>query len=82
MIFDMTACLAIKSFELSTVSLSTPALSTEERIPTKTLEISFRPNQLDAIEKTTKAIKKNRKHFLWNAKMRFGKTSAAMQVAK
>jgi len=58
------------------------ALSTKERITPQTSQFSFRPNQLDAIDKTTKAIKKNRKHFLWNAKMRFGKTSAAMQVAK
>jgi len=59
-----------------------PALSTAERISTDISEFPFRPNQLDAIDKTTKAIKKKRKHFLWNAKMRFGKTSAAMQVAK
>lgn len=58
------------------------ALTTDERISPKISQFSFRPNQLDAIEKTTKAIKNNRKHFLWNAKMRFGKTSAAMQVAK
>ncbi|MBP7966817.1 Eco57I restriction-modification methylase domain-containing protein [Candidatus Woesebacteria bacterium] len=58
------------------------ALSTQERNASKTSEFKFRPNQLEAIDKTTKAIKKNRKHFLWNAKMRFGKTSAAMQVAK
>jgi len=58
------------------------SLNTEERINEKHGEFVFRPNQLDAIEKTTKAIKQNRKHFLWNAKMRFGKTSAAMQVAK
>ncbi len=58
------------------------ALSTKEKIAPQASQFSFRPNQLDAIDKTTKAIKKNRKHFLWNAKMRFGKTSAAMQVAK
>ncbi|MBP9763523.1 MAG: Eco57I restriction-modification methylase domain-containing protein [Candidatus Pacebacteria bacterium] len=58
------------------------ALSSKEKITTQTPQFPFRPNQLDAIDKTTKAIKKNRKHFLWNAKMRFGKTSAAMQVAK
>ncbi len=58
------------------------ALSTKEKITTQKYQFPFRPNQLDAIDKTTKAIKKNRKHFLWNAKMRFGKTSAAMQVAK
>lgn len=61
---------------------SRTALTTEERVIKQVLQFQFRPNQLDAIDKTTKAIKKNRKHFLWNAKMRFGKTSAAMQVAK
>ncbi|MEI6040601.1 MAG: DEAD/DEAH box helicase family protein, partial [Candidatus Berkelbacteria bacterium] len=58
------------------------ALTTGERITLQTPQFSFRPNQREAIDKTIKAIKKNRKHFLWNAKMRFGKTSAAMQVAK
>lgn len=58
------------------------ALSTKEKIAPQAPQFVFRPNQRDAIDKTTKAIKKNRKHFLWNAKMRFGKTSAAMQVAK
>lgn len=57
------------------------ALTTKEKRTPVSL-FQFRPNQLDAIEKTSKAIKKGRKHFLWNAKMRFGKTSAAMQVAK
>ncbi len=58
------------------------SLSTAERIGSTQTEFPFRPNQLDAIDKTSRAIKQNRKHFLWNAKMRFGKTSAAMQVAK
>lgn len=58
------------------------ALSTIEKTTSYIPPFQFRPNQLDAIEKTTKAIKKKRKHFLWNAKMRFGKTSAAMEVAK
>ncbi|MDA1335243.1 MAG: DEAD/DEAH box helicase family protein, partial [bacterium] len=58
------------------------ALTTKEKTITETSQFPFRPNQRDAIDKTTKAIKKKRKHFLWNAKMRFGKTSAAMQVAK
>ncbi len=58
------------------------ALTTVERTSAAPQEFPFRPNQRDAIDKTTKAIKQNRKHFLWNAKMRFGKTSAAMQVAK
>ncbi len=58
------------------------ALSTKERSTTKNEPFRFRPNQREAIDKTTMAIKKKRKRFLWNAKMRFGKTSAAMQVAK
>ena len=58
------------------------ALTNKERVAEKTQEFPFRPNQLEAIDRTNKAIKQNRKHFLWNAKMRFGKTSAAMQVAK
>lgn len=58
------------------------SLSTIERTGNVSTEFPFRPNQRDAIDTTIKAIKQNRKHFLWNAKMRFGKTSAAMQVAK
>ncbi len=57
------------------------ALNTQEKLG-KIQPFDFRPNQLDAIEKTTKAIKQKRKHFLWNAKMRFGKTSTAMEVAR
>ncbi len=58
------------------------ALKTVEKTGKEHFEFPFRPNQLDAIERTNKAIKQKRRHFLWNAKMRFGKTSAAMQVAK
>ncbi len=57
------------------------ALTTSERTRKKHSTFQFRPNQLDAIAQTTKAIRQNRKHYLWNAKMRFGKTSAAMRVA-
>ena len=58
------------------------SLTIVEKSVVEAFKFQFRPNQLEAINKTTQAIKKNRKHFLWNAKMRFGKTSAAMQVAK
>lgn len=58
------------------------ALTTAERTAVAPTEFPFRPNQKEAIEQTLKAISKKRKRFLWNAKMRFGKTSAAMQVAK
>jgi len=58
------------------------ALKTVEKTGKKYVDFPFRPNQREAIDRTNKVIKQNRKHFLWNAKMRFGKTSAAMQVAK
>ena len=43
--------------------------------------IIFRPEQADAIKKTIKQFKTGNK-MLWNAKMRFGKTLTALQVAK
>lgn len=67
---------------INAVKSGRTALTTKERQTATLPSFQFRPNQLDAIEKTTKAINKGRKHFLWNAKMRFGKTSAALQVAK
>ena len=44
--------------------------------------INFRPEQKKAIEETLKSIKDKRKKKLWNAKMRFGKTLTALEVAK
>jgi len=53
------------------------------------LTFSMRPEQREAVEKTAnyfEIIKKEDSelvpHFLWNAKMRFGKTFAAYQLAK
>jgi hypothetical protein len=43
--------------------------------------IAFRPEQLEAIGKTKKQFKKSNE-MLWFAKMRFGKTLSALQVAK
>jgi hypothetical protein len=43
--------------------------------------IEFRPEQKEAIEKTTKQFKKSNE-MLWFAKMRFGKTLSALQVVK
>lgn len=43
--------------------------------------IIFRPEQIEAIERTTKKFKKSNR-MLWNAKMRFGKTLTALQVIK
>lgn len=44
--------------------------------------IEFRPEQKQAIEKTTRKFKNGSKNMLWNAKMRFGKTLSALQVIK
>ncbi|MDO9578040.1 MAG: DEAD/DEAH box helicase family protein [Candidatus Cloacimonadales bacterium] len=53
------------------------------------LDFKMRPEQEAAVEKTAAYFKSFRKeipdktpHFLWNAKMRFGKTFAAYQLAK
>jgi len=53
------------------------------------LDFKMRPEQTAAVEKTATYFKSFKKenpdktpHFLWNAKMRFGKTFAAYQLAK
>ena len=55
----------------------------------RSLDFKMRPEQAAAVEKTVAYFKSFRKensenspHFLWNAKMRFGKTFAAYQLAK
>ncbi len=50
-------------------------------ISTKPDPIQFRPEQKEAIEKTLKTFKSGDR-MLWNAKMRFGKTLSALEVAK
>lgn len=54
----------------------------------RTLEFKMRPEQATAVDKTADYFKNFNKqnagktpHFLWNAKMRFGKTFAAYQLA-
>lgn len=47
----------------------------------KFVPIVFRPEQLNAIEKTVKQFKKSNR-MLWNAKMRFGKTISALEVVR
>lgn len=44
-------------------------------------KIELRPNQQDAVDQTKKVFKKKNK-MLWNAKMRFGKTLASLQLIK
>jgi len=54
----------------------------------RSLNFTMRPEQEAAVEKTMAYFKSYRRendkppHFLWNAKMRFGKTFAAYQLAK
>ena len=55
----------------------------------RVLDFSMRPEQEDAVNKTIayfdsfeKENKDKTPHFLWNAKMRFGKTFASYQLAK
>ncbi len=55
----------------------------------RTLDFGMRPEQQEAVERTAAYFGQYRKqdngkpaHFLWNAKMRFGKTFAAYQLAK
>lgn len=55
----------------------------------RTLDFKMRPEQAEAVEKTAAYFKAAEQenpdktpHFLWNAKMRFGKTFAAYQLAK
>lgn len=68
---------AIAALKAGRKSLSSTEIS-EDKSP-----IVLRPSQIEAVEKTVKYFKKkSNKQFLWNAKMRFGKTLAAMEVAK
>ena len=61
----------------------------EENEESRTLDFGMRPEQQAAVDKTIAYFKSARKersdktpHFLWNAKMRFGKTFATYQLAK
>jgi hypothetical protein len=54
----------------------------------RTIDFAMRPEQVEAVDKTISYFKSFRKenknktpHFLWNAKMRFGKTFATYQLA-
>ncbi len=55
----------------------------------RTLDFGMRPEQLEAVDKTIAYFNSFKRenhnktpHFLWNAKMRFGKTFATYQLAK
>jgi len=71
--------------QAAVVALRTDEISEEDR----SLDFKMRPEQRDAVEMTQaylnsaqQAGQNSPPHFLWNAKMRFGKTFAAYQLAK
>jgi len=80
------AC-SVKEVQAAYIAVKTGELNEENR----TLDFVMRPEQTEAVEKTAayfidfkkdKGNKGKTPHFLWNAKMRFGKTFAAYQLAK
>src|SRR5574344_1047600 len=66
---------AIKAAKEGRNALNSAEISTDKN------PIEFRPEQKDAIKLTKKYFGKGNQ-FLWNAKMRFGKTLSALQVTK
>lgn len=76
---------SIKEIKAAVIAVRSRQMNLENR----TLDFKMRPEQEAAVEKTADYFKSFRKespdkppHFLWNAKMRFGKTFAAYQLAK
>lgn len=74
-----------KDVEAAILSIKSGIENEEQR----TLDFNMRPEQEAAVEKTAAHFKHFKKsypgktpHFLWNAKMRFGKTFATYQLAK
>ena len=75
----------VAQVKAAVIAVRTGQLNEENR----SLDFSMRPEQEAAVKKTAAYFKSFRKdnrdkppHFLWNAKMRFGKTFAAYQLAK
>ncbi|MEI7833245.1 MAG: GIY-YIG nuclease family protein [bacterium] len=76
----------IEDVQAAIIALKTGNLNEGNR----SLDFKMRPEQASAVEKTIayfESVKDTEKpgktpHFLWNAKMRFGKTFAAYQLAK
>lgn len=75
----------VERVKAAIIAVRTGALNEENR----TLDFKMRPEQAEAVEKTAAYLKHARRenpnktpHFLWNAKMRFGKTFAAYQLAR
>ncbi|MBU1167539.1 GIY-YIG nuclease family protein [Patescibacteria group bacterium] len=73
----------LKELKAAVLSLKTGIISEEER----TQNFKMRPEQAEAVRRAAQyfsSFKKERMtpHFLWNCKMRFGKTFATYQLAK
>jgi len=75
----------VNKVKAAVIALRTGQMNVENR----TLDFKMRPEQEAAVKKTAAYFKRAREedpdrtpHFLWNAKMRFGKTFAAYQLAK
>jgi len=74
---------------LEDVKAAVIAVRSGEKIElARTLDFKMRPEQKKAVEMTVEYLKRAKRedpektpHFLWNAKMRFGKTFAAYQLA-
>lgn len=76
---------SVKDVKAAIIALKTGEANEESR----SLDFTMRPEQKAAVDKTADYFQSFRKenhgkppHFLWNAKMRFGKTFAAYQLAK
>src|SRR3989338_5234360 len=76
---------SVKEIKAAVITIRSGQMNEENR----SLDFKMRPEQTAAVEKTSvyfKSIRKERPdkppHFLWNAKMRFGKTFTAYQLAK
>jgi hypothetical protein len=75
----------VEQVKAAVIAVQTRQLNEENR----SLDFKMRPEQEEAVEKTIAYFRSFRRenkskppHFLWNAKMRFGKTFAAYQLAK
>lgn len=76
---------SVKDIKAAIIAVKAGVLNEENRC----LDFTMRPEQSAAVEKTAAYFNSNKKendsktaHFLWNAKMRFGKTFSAYQLAK
>lgn len=76
---------SVAQVKAAIIALKTGEMNEENR----SLDFKMRPEQAAAVEKTIAYFKSigdensgKPSHFLWNAKMRFGKTFAAYQLAK